>query len=360
MSFKKTLKSLLAGLLISTTSIPTSLGTSNASLIPQAVLNYSGAPTTIVHIDKEAQKEYVYDANKDLISTNLISTGLGGKGKKEKSGDSKTPTHKDNNQGQLYTIASIHNSSNWIHPKNNSRKPYGSNFLRLDCGSWNKKGVYNPKGRCSIGLHGTDEPQKLGEVASMGCIRHDDKSLEELVELTKIGETKVSIVEKTKWVPKTNSAGSGDELPDNDQDPYLKYSLEDALCFANHYNKSDHNHMYSIMRTSPVQIDGINCANHLLKRAREDGCYINRFYRPAACKKMIEEIKQRYQFDNSDNLDKIAKDISQKYNMNVSRTTMYRIAKESKIYRKRQSNYMTNNQEKIIEMDPVIITGSPT
>ncbi|RME78723.1 hypothetical protein D6774_00115 [Candidatus Woesearchaeota archaeon] len=314
MSLTARLRAILAGILLthSLASAPT------ATFIPQEVARYQGPPTKIIHIDKQSQKEYLYDENKNLLAAYNISTGLGGAGPKQREGDKKTPNHKQNNNNQLYTIISIENSSNWKHPHDPSRKPYGKYFLRLDCGSWNAQGKYDPKGKCSIGLHGTDEPKKLGTIASQGCIRHDESSLESLVNFTTIGETKVSIVEETTWTIQEKK----DTSP-----AVINPSLDDAFCFAEHYNKAGHSNMYSIMRTSPVEINSIEEANRLLCVARENGHYLKRFYRPAAPQKMIDEIIDRYVNDPT-RLEDVAQDISKKYNMNVSRTTMYRIAKE--------------------------------
>ncbi|MGM5484879.1 MAG: L,D-transpeptidase [Nanobdellota archaeon] len=80
------------------------------------------------------------------------------KGDKEKRGDNKTP------EG-IFTISKIHNSSNWLY---NGERAYGPYFLRLHTG-WQ-----------GIGIHGTNEPERLGKRASHGCIRLTNDNISRL------------------------------------------------------------------------------------------------------------------------------------------------------------------------------------
>ncbi|MBD3367629.1 MAG: L,D-transpeptidase family protein [Candidatus Eisenbacteria bacterium] len=81
-------------------------------------------------------------------------------------GDCRTP------EGE-FPIVSIEDSSEWEHE---GRRSYGRYFLRLLCPPWE-----------GIGIHGTDEPERLGTPASRGCIRMSDEGLARLVELVEIG-----------------------------------------------------------------------------------------------------------------------------------------------------------------------------
>lgn len=110
-------------------------------------------------IDEDNQKAYLYKKGWGLVAIALTSTGIG-KGQKQRMGDHATPNG-------LFKVVSVENSSNWFF---NNEKAYGPYFFRLDTGSWNKKG-YNPKGKSSIGLHGTSHPDLLGSRASRGCLR---------------------------------------------------------------------------------------------------------------------------------------------------------------------------------------------
>ncbi|MBU0708846.1 L,D-transpeptidase [Patescibacteria group bacterium] len=58
---------------------------------------------------------------------------------------------------------------------------YGPYFLRL--AFWSGKDFV----RTDIGLHGTDEPEFLGETASHGCIRHSNQDIRELFQLLPVG-----------------------------------------------------------------------------------------------------------------------------------------------------------------------------
>lgn len=115
----------------------------------------------IIYIDKEKQKMNIYKKVEYVkIIEADVSTGLK-KGKKKRQGDMKTP------EG-LFRIQSVENSSEWLFK---GEKAYGPYFSRLNTGSWDKFGNHNPRGRSSIGIHGTNEPEYLGKRRSHGCIR---------------------------------------------------------------------------------------------------------------------------------------------------------------------------------------------
>ena len=117
----------------------------------------------IIAIDKSRQlmEIYINENDKDegwiFEKEYPISTGKV-KGNKRKRGDNKTP------EGN-FTIKDIEYSGNWRY---NGRKAYGPYFIRLNTG-WS-----------GIGIHGTDEPYKLGKRASHGCIRTANRNIVEI------------------------------------------------------------------------------------------------------------------------------------------------------------------------------------
>lgn len=114
-----------------------------------------------IEINKPEQRLRIWKkTNYKLIADVAISTGIR-KEEKKRQGDNATP--------KGYTrIKSRENSSKWLYK---GKQAYGPYFFRLDYGSWDKKGKYNPKGHCSIGIHGTNEEEYLGKERSHGCIR---------------------------------------------------------------------------------------------------------------------------------------------------------------------------------------------
>ncbi len=87
-------------------------------------------------------------------------------------GDCRTP------EG-TFRIVSIEDSSDWEHE---GRLSYGPLFLRLDCPPWE-----------GIGIHGTDEPDSVGQRSSRGCIRMRNAELMRLVGAIDVG-TEVTIL----------------------------------------------------------------------------------------------------------------------------------------------------------------------
>ncbi len=68
----------------------------------------------------------------------------------------------------------------WWHPETGEKIPYGD--PRHHIGShwlgWDRKG---------FGIHGTDEPEKIGEPASLGCVRLRNQDVAELYTLLPVG-----------------------------------------------------------------------------------------------------------------------------------------------------------------------------
>ena len=56
--------------------------------------------------------------------------------------------------------------------------PYGTRWMGLACPE---------EGQLSIGIHGTDEPDSIGQHASAGCIRMENRQAEELFEQVEAG-----------------------------------------------------------------------------------------------------------------------------------------------------------------------------
>ncbi len=118
-------------------------------------------------IYKPDQKMGVYQKDQerwDFIKSYNISTGLN-PGNKTKGGDCKTP------EG-IFSICQIQDSSTWEFQgkdANPEKGDYGPYFLRLGGGRWR-----------SIGIHGTNEPYKLGQRASHGCIRLANENIAEV------------------------------------------------------------------------------------------------------------------------------------------------------------------------------------
>lgn len=124
-------------------------------------------------IDKSRCELFLYKGEK-LVKTYKVSIGRNPDGAdKKKKGDLRTP------EGNFH-IVSIHKSDKWLHE---GQLAYGPWFLRLKT-PWQ-----------GIGIHGTNEPEKLGTKASEGCIRlHSDN----IAELKKLVEDQVNSKKKVK------------------------------------------------------------------------------------------------------------------------------------------------------------------
>jgi lipoprotein-anchoring transpeptidase ErfK/SrfK len=75
----------------------------------------------------------------------------------------------------------------WWHPVTRHRIPYGESGHRIGTHwlGWDRKG---------FGIHGTDEPEKIGQSVSLGCVRMRNEDVEELYMLLPSG-TKVVVRE---------------------------------------------------------------------------------------------------------------------------------------------------------------------
>src|SRR5690606_3265597 len=75
----------------------------------------------------------------------------------------------------------------WWHPVTKERIPYGAPGHKIGTHwlGWDVKG---------FGIHGTDEPEKIGQAVSLGCVRMRNKEVEELFMLLPSG-TKVEVKE---------------------------------------------------------------------------------------------------------------------------------------------------------------------
>lgn len=95
------------------------------------------------------------------------------KGDKERPGDMRTP------EGE-FSVTQIQNASYWTHDFNDGKGviegAYGPLFLRLATPPWQ-----------GIGIHGTHDPDSLGQEATEGCIRMHNDDLLELREIVDIG-----------------------------------------------------------------------------------------------------------------------------------------------------------------------------
>lgn len=90
-------------------------------------------------------------------------------GNKRKKGDMRTP------EG-VFQVSDIQDASGWTHDfgdgKGEISGAYGNHFIRLSV-----------PGQKGIGIHGTHLPESIGTRASEGCIRMNNKDLEQLVKL---------------------------------------------------------------------------------------------------------------------------------------------------------------------------------
>ena len=120
-----------------------------------------------IEVDKPNQRVRVWQRSKySLVADVPTSTGLH-VGEKERQGDNKSPSG-------YATIMTKQNSSAWEYA---GEPAYGPYFFRLNFGGWDKSGNYDPNGHCSIGIHGTHEPELLGTERSHGCFRLDNDFL---------------------------------------------------------------------------------------------------------------------------------------------------------------------------------------
>lgn len=159
-SLRRQRSALLEGLRYTPRAPPAAIDT-----LPMPVGSY------VLEVDKPHQRFRGWQRTRySLLADVPSSTGLGA-AEKEREGDLRTP-------GGYFMVRSVENSSSWRHE---GRLAYGKWFARLNYGSWDPLGGYDPGGHCSIGIHGTDETWLLGLEASEGCIRLPNAFLEEAV-----------------------------------------------------------------------------------------------------------------------------------------------------------------------------------
>ncbi|MBU1198749.1 MAG: L,D-transpeptidase [Nanoarchaeota archaeon] len=145
----------------------------------------------VIVVNKKKQESKLYKLDYVLVDETKVSTGIN-PGEKQRSGDHKTPTG-------IFDIVSVQKSDSWMHQ---GRLAYGPYFLRLSTGNWDSQGNYDSDARSSIGMHGTDEPEKLGQLASMGCIRFANKIIQKFVDKGYLGkDSKVAILDDYNQVP---------------------------------------------------------------------------------------------------------------------------------------------------------------
>lgn len=122
-----------------------------------------------IRIIKGNFRLYLY-RGQDLQKSRIVAVGRN-PGDKERVGDARTPRG-------IFTVQSIYDSRAWLFDFGDGRGPvrgaYGPWFIRLRTG-WR-----------GIGIHGTNDPDSLGTMASDGCIRMRNDELEELMQFISI------------------------------------------------------------------------------------------------------------------------------------------------------------------------------
>ncbi len=131
--------------------------------IPEA----AEVPAVKVVVDKTDFTLFVYDLSGNLLASFPVSIGKNPDlGDKKQAGDDRTP------EGS-FTVSGIEDSSAWTFE---GRPAYGPWFISLATPPFS-----------GIGIHGTDEPDKIGTAVSEGCIRMRDEDLERLMSYVKVG-----------------------------------------------------------------------------------------------------------------------------------------------------------------------------
>ncbi|MDR3279557.1 MAG: L,D-transpeptidase [Synergistaceae bacterium] len=132
-------------------------------------------PGVSIVINKSSHTMEVF---RDGKRVNGYSVAVGrNTGDKQRVGDMRTP------EG-TFRIVQIQNASGWTHDfrdgKGQVRGAYGPYFIRLDTPGW--------KG---IGIHGTHAPNSIGTNVTEGCIRLNNRDVEELRHMVKVGDNVV-------------------------------------------------------------------------------------------------------------------------------------------------------------------------
>lgn len=139
--------------------------------IEQEILKADTLKERHILVDKNSFTLYLLEESNILMKMPVC---LGERlGQKQRPGDHKTPEGK-------YKIGSIENSSEWTHDSRDGKGKikgcYGPWFFRLT----------TPQST-HIGIHGTDEPETMGQRASEGCIRVKNEDIIRLKEQVKVG-----------------------------------------------------------------------------------------------------------------------------------------------------------------------------
>ncbi len=130
-----------------------------------------------IRIDKSEHRFELLDGE-TVVRSWKCAVGKGGLGQKERRGDNMTPVG-------TFVVDEIDDASYWTHDFGDGRGviegAYGPWFISLDTealsgGAWD-----------GIGIHGTHDPSSLGTDASEGCIRLDNRNLEELHQVARVG-----------------------------------------------------------------------------------------------------------------------------------------------------------------------------
>jgi len=142
----------------------------------------------LIHVHKQTYKlELFKKGNPNPIKTYGIAVAKN-HGDKKKSGDNRTPTSWGNavdipksyggaksgipSQTVPFRVEEVCEASSWTHDFHDGKGvingAYGPWFISLDTG-WD-----------GIGIHGTHDPKSIGTNASEGCIRLNNKDVDEL------------------------------------------------------------------------------------------------------------------------------------------------------------------------------------
>ncbi len=124
-------------------------------------------PETKIVVDKTDFTLFVYDLSGNILASFPISIGKNPDlADKKEAGDDRTP------EGS-FTVSGIEDSAGWTFE---GRPAYGPWFISLSTPPFT-----------GIGIHGTDEPEKIGTAASEGCIRMKNEDLETLLTYVRVG-----------------------------------------------------------------------------------------------------------------------------------------------------------------------------
>ncbi|MDY6290945.1 MAG: L,D-transpeptidase family protein [Succiniclasticum sp.] len=137
-----------------------------------------------VYIKKSAFTLYLMDDKNNVVKQYDCTIGKN-PGQKQKRGDMKTPT------GTFY-VDEICDASFWTHDfgdgKGEIKGAYGPWFISINTDEMSK-GAWG-----GIGIHGTHKPHVMRAMDSEGCIRLQNRNVEELKKYVRVG-TKVVIEE---------------------------------------------------------------------------------------------------------------------------------------------------------------------